>query len=145
MYRTFTIRKIKNLLMVSARFCEIHFILLVLLFTFKSIFSHYILAFKISFSIAFKLRGFSSQFSSWSSRSPSKRTIQRPAWKTQYLLRSSDHSGSSSGMRYTTKLRGNSTRSYWNTCRDRRQKWSNLVHCGRLANHLRQSEKRPKL
>ena len=106
------------------------------------IFVHYILAFKTSLSIAFKLRAFSSLFSSWSSRCPSKRTIQLPAWKIQYLLRSSDHSGSSWRMRYTTKLRGDSTRSYWTTCRDRRLKWSNLVHCGRLANYLRQREKK---
>ena len=34
-YQAFNFRKIKNLFVVSARFCEIYFILQVLLYTFK--------------------------------------------------------------------------------------------------------------
>ena len=37
-YQTFNFRKIKNLFVVSARFCEIYFILQVLLYTFKHVF-----------------------------------------------------------------------------------------------------------
>ena len=36
-YQGFNFRMIKNLFMVSVRFCEIHFILQVLLYTFKKI------------------------------------------------------------------------------------------------------------
>ena len=47
-YQAFNFRKIKNLFMVSARFCEIYFILQVLEFIFKQI--NYLFPFKTWYS-----------------------------------------------------------------------------------------------